>query len=160
MRVVADGRICAFVTDNMLVKGEKFPVVADITRTMIDAGFRYRDRITWVKPKGYTRISRRSGVVLQHPPPMYFYPDNITESILLFQKGKFDYESIKDMDPAVIEWSNGRVLGWLSSCSMSLGPDLPRPTRNNYKTLLGIHSLSALPSQEGKLDGAAQEYWD
>ena len=90
-RVIAPGRIACFVTDDMLVKGEKFPVVADTTRAMLDAGFRYRDRITWVKPKGYVRISRRSGVLLQHPYPMYYYPDNIQESILIFQKGKFDY---------------------------------------------------------------------
>jgi modification methylase len=96
-RVLAPGRIACFVTDDMLVKGEKFPVVADITRLMLDAGFRYRDRIVWVKPKGYVRISRRSGVVLQHPYPMYFYPDNIQESILIFQKGRFDYSYLRDL---------------------------------------------------------------
>src|SRR5213594_2999658 len=90
-RVLAPGRIASFVTDDMLVKGEKFPLVADTTRAMLDAGFRYRDRITWIKPKGYVRISRRSGVMLQHPYPMYYYPDNIQESILVFQKGRFDY---------------------------------------------------------------------
>ncbi len=90
-RVVANGRIACFVTDDMLVRGEKYPVVADVTRLMQQAGFRYRDKIVWVKPKGYTRISRRSGVLLQHPYPMYFYPDNIQESILIFQKGRFDY---------------------------------------------------------------------
>ncbi len=90
-RVLAPGRVACFVTDDMLVKGEKFPVVADTTRAMIDAGFRYRDRISWVKPKGYVRISRRSGVLLQHPYPMYYYPDNIQESILIFQKGRYDY---------------------------------------------------------------------
>ena len=90
-RVLAPGRVACFVTDDMLVKGEKFPLVADTTRAMIDAGFRYRDRISWVKPKGYVRISRRSGVLLQHPYPMYYYPDNIQESILVFQKGRFDY---------------------------------------------------------------------
>ena len=96
-RVLAHGRIACFVTDDMLVRGEKFPVVADITRVMLDAGFRYRDRIVWVKPKGYVRISRRSGVVIQHPYPMYFYPDNIQESILIFQKGKFDYSYLRDL---------------------------------------------------------------
>src|SRR5690349_18453233 len=96
-RVLVPGRIACFVTDDILVKGEKFPVVADITRLMLDAGFRYRDRIVWVKPKGYVRISRRSGVVLQHPYPMYFYPDNIQESILIFQKGKFDYSYLRDL---------------------------------------------------------------
>lgn len=104
-RVLAPGRIACFVTDDMLVKGEKYPVVADTTRTMLDAGFRYRDRITWVKPKGYVRISRRSGVVLQHPYPMYYYPDNIQENILIFQKGRFDYSYIKRLPKGTLERS-------------------------------------------------------
>src|SRR3989441_2191023 len=104
-RVLADGRIPCFVTDDMLVDGQKFPVVADTTRIMLAAGFRYRDKITWVKPAGYTRSSRRSGVVLQHPYPMYFYPDNIQESILLFQNGEFDYGPLRDAPKAVLESS-------------------------------------------------------
>jgi len=93
-RVVADGRIVALNIDDMLVDGEKFPIIADATRIFLDAGFRYRDKITWKKPDGYLRISRRSGVMLQHPYPMYFYPDNLLESIIIFQKGKFDYKSV------------------------------------------------------------------
>ena len=93
-RVVAQGRIAAFVCDDTLIDGAKYPVVSDITKIFIDEGFKYRERIVWVKPEGYIRISRRSGVLLQHPYPMYFYPDNLQESILLFQNGKFDYKSI------------------------------------------------------------------
>ncbi|MGB9778593.1 MAG: DNA-methyltransferase [Candidatus Bathyarchaeales archaeon] len=104
-RVMASGRIAAFVTDDMLVKGEKYPVVSDITKIMVETGFRYRDKIVWEKPEGYIRISRRSGVVLQHPYPMYFYPDNIQESIIIFQKGKFDYEYVKNLDPKILEAS-------------------------------------------------------
>ncbi len=104
-RVLASGRIACFVADDMLVKGEKYPVVADITRVMMEAGFRYRDRITWVKPKGYVRISRRSGVVLQHPYPMYYYPDNIQESILIFQKGKFDYSYTRNLSRRTLQKS-------------------------------------------------------
>ncbi|MEM3387010.1 MAG: site-specific DNA-methyltransferase [Nitrososphaerales archaeon] len=104
-RVLAPGRIAAFVTDDMLVKGEKYPVVSDITKIMVESGFSYRDRIVWEKPEGYIRISRRSGVVLQHPYPMYFYPDNIQESIIIFQKGKFDYSYIKTLDPKILEAS-------------------------------------------------------
>lgn len=112
MRVLAEGRVCAFVTDDMLVKGEKYPVVADITKIMVRAGFRYRDKIVWRKPEGYTRISRRSGVVLQHPYPMYFYPDNIQESILIFQKGRFNYDLIRKMPAEILEQSqlNSREL--------------------------------------------------
>jgi modification methylase len=97
-RVTAEGRIVCFVIDDMLVDGEKLPIVADATTIMRQTGFRYRDRIVWVKPKGYSRISRRSGVVIQHPYPMYFYPDNIQESIIIFQKGRFDYRKVKEMD--------------------------------------------------------------
>jgi len=93
-RVLQDGRIAVLNIDDMLVNGEKFPIVADATKIFQEAGFRYRDRIIWKKPDGYLRISRRSGVILQNPYPMYFYPDNLLESIIIFQKGKFNYKSI------------------------------------------------------------------
>ena len=95
-RVLDDGRIAAFVVDDTLIKGRKYPVVADITRIFIEEGFKYREKIVWVKPEGYIRISRRSGVLLQHPYPMYYYPDNLQESILIFQKGEFDYKKIPE----------------------------------------------------------------
>jgi len=95
-RVVAKGRCVCIVCDDTLVNGKKFPVVADLTKIYIEEGFDYRDKIIWIKPEGYIRISRRSGVLLQHPYPMYFYPDNIQETILIFQNGKFDYKSIPD----------------------------------------------------------------
>jgi len=110
-RVLGGGRICAVVTDDMLVKegngsrGRKYPLVADTTRIFLEEGLLYRDKITWVKPAGYTRISRRSGVVLQHPYPMYFYPDNIQESILLFQNGEFEYGHLKYAPKDVLESS-------------------------------------------------------
>jgi site-specific DNA-methyltransferase (adenine-specific) len=93
-RVLKEGRIFALNIDDMLVKGEKYPIVADATKIFQDVGFRYRDRIIWKKPDGYLRISKRSGVVLQNPYPMYFYPDNLLESIIIFQKGKFNYRTI------------------------------------------------------------------
>jgi len=93
-RVLGDGRIAVLNIDDMLVNSEKFPIVADATKIFQNAGFRYRDRIIWKKPDGYLRISRRSGVLLQNPYPMYFYPDNLLESIIIFQKGKFNYHSI------------------------------------------------------------------
>jgi len=93
-RVLQTGRIAVLNIDDMLIDGEKFPIVADATKIFLDVGFRYRDRIIWKKPDGYLRISRRSGVLLQNPYPMYFYPDNLLESIIIFQKGKFNYRSI------------------------------------------------------------------
>lgn len=96
-RKVAPGRIVAIVTDDMLVKARKYPIVADTTRIFIDAGFQYRERITWLKPKGYVRISKRSGVLMAYPYPMYYYPDNIQESILILQNGPYQYEDRKKM---------------------------------------------------------------
>jgi len=93
-RVLREGRIVALNIDDMLVNGMKYPIVADATKIFQEAGFRYRDRIIWKKPDGYLRISKRSGVILQNPYPMYYYPDNLLESIVIFQKGKFDYRSI------------------------------------------------------------------
>jgi DNA modification methylase len=93
-RVLDDGRIAAFVVDDTLIKGKKYPVVADMTKIFVDEGFKYREKIIWIKPEGYIRISRRSGVLLQHPYPMYYYPDNLQESILIFQNGDFDYKKI------------------------------------------------------------------
>lgn len=93
-RVLSSGRIIALNIDDMLVNGEKYPIVADAIKIFQSAGFRYRDRIIWKKPNGYLRISKRSGVILQNPYPMYFYPDNLLESIVILQKGKFDYRSI------------------------------------------------------------------
>lgn len=92
-RVLQEGRIFALNIDDMLVDGIKYPIVADSIKIMQSAGFRYRDKIVWKKPDGYLRISKRSGVLLQNPYPMYFYPDNLLESIVIFQKGKFNYRS-------------------------------------------------------------------
>jgi len=95
-RVMEEGRIVCIVCDDMLVNSKKYPVVADLTKIFMDAGFDYRDKIIWKKPEGYVRISRRSGVLLQHPYPMYFYPDNLQETILILQKGDFDYSKVSD----------------------------------------------------------------
>lgn len=95
-RVLREGRIVVLNIDDMLIDGQKYPIVADSIKIFQNEGFRYRDRIIWKKPDGYLRISKRSGVLLQNPYPMYFYPDNLLESIIIFQKGKFIYRSIPE----------------------------------------------------------------
>jgi len=101
-KVLKDGRIACINCDDMLVDGKKFPIIADVTRIFVEEGFIYRDSLIWRKPDGYIRKSRRSGVVIQHPYPMYYYPDNVVETILIFQNGEFDYQSI---DPKIRELS-------------------------------------------------------
>lgn len=94
-RVLGEGRVACINCDDMLVEGKKYPIVADVTRIFQEKGFEYRDKLIWRKPEGYIRISRRSGIIIQHPYPMYYYPDNIQESVLIFQKGNFDYKGIE-----------------------------------------------------------------
>jgi site-specific DNA-methyltransferase (adenine-specific)/site-specific DNA-methyltransferase (cytosine-N4-specific) len=77
------------------IEGKLYPIVSDLIHIMVyDIGFEYQDKIIWKKPEGYIRISRRSGVIIQHPYPMYYYPDNIYEEIVVFKKpGEFDRSS-------------------------------------------------------------------
>jgi len=97
-RVLQKGRVAIFIVDDILIEGKKYAITSDITKIFIEEGFKYRDKIVWIKPEGYIRISKRSGVILQHPYPMYYYPDNLQESILIFQNGDFSYDSIpKDL---------------------------------------------------------------
>ena len=111
-RVLADGRIAAMVVDDVRLDGTLYPVVADATKIMIDAGFRYRDRIVWEKPEGFVRISRRSGVLLQHPYPLYGYFDNLTETILLFQRGELDLKTFMETVPSYAKEKSRIDLRW------------------------------------------------
>jgi DNA modification methylase len=106
-KVLAKGRIACFITQDVRIKGKLYPICSDIIRIMIEEGFLYRDKIIWRKPEGYIRISRRSGVLIQHQLPMYFYPDNIFEEILIFQKGEFEYETLKKFDEVTLK--NSRI---------------------------------------------------
>jgi site-specific DNA-methyltransferase (adenine-specific)/site-specific DNA-methyltransferase (cytosine-N4-specific) len=96
IRVLKPGRCACFVTQDVRIEGKLYPIVSDLIHIMVyDIGFEYQDKIIWKKPEGYIRISRRSGVIIQHPYPMYYYPDNIYEEIVVFKKpGEFDRSSI------------------------------------------------------------------
>lgn len=104
-RVMEKGRVACFVVQDVRIKGKLYPIIADLIKIMTEIGFQYRDKIIWQKPEGYIRISRRSGVLLQHPLPMYFYPDNIYEEIVIFQKGKFDFGKFKKIPKTILEIS-------------------------------------------------------
>ncbi|MEM3815323.1 MAG: site-specific DNA-methyltransferase [Candidatus Bathyarchaeia archaeon] len=104
-RVLAPGRVACFVTQDVRIEGKLYPICSDIIKIMIEEGFKYRDKIIWRKPEGYIRISRRSGVIIQHPYPMYYHPDNIYEEIIIFQKGDFDYSYLKSLDGKILETS-------------------------------------------------------
>jgi DNA modification methylase len=62
---------------------------------MMEEGFSYRDRIIWRKPEGYVRIGCRSGVMIRHPHPMYYYPGNLFEEILILQNPEYEHPKAK-----------------------------------------------------------------
>jgi len=97
-RVLQPGRIACFVTQDVRIEGKLYPIVSDLIKiTVHEIGFEYQDKIIWRKPEGYIRISRRSGVLIQHPYPMYYYPDNIYEEIVILKKpGNFDRKKIPE----------------------------------------------------------------
>lgn len=105
-RVLVPGRKCAWVVDDVRVNGELYPIVADTIRIMCDKGFRYCENITWLKAEGYSRFSRRSGHMKKQALPTYYFPDNVKESILVFQKGKLNNGSyVKTLTPSVVKAS-------------------------------------------------------
>ncbi len=54
---------------------------------MEEVGFSYADNIIWVKPEGITS-SKRFGVCMQMPYPLYWKPNNIYEPCFLMRKGE------------------------------------------------------------------------
>jgi site-specific DNA-methyltransferase (adenine-specific)/site-specific DNA-methyltransferase (cytosine-N4-specific) len=98
LRVLQPGRYACFVTQDVRIEGRLYPIVADLIHIMVyEVGFEYQEKVIWRKPEGYIRISRRSGVLIQRPYPMYFYPDNIYEEIVVFKKpGEFDRASVPE----------------------------------------------------------------
>ncbi len=85
-KALKPGGIIGLNIDDMLIKGIKYPIISDSIKILTNIGYSLRGKIIWRKPEGYIRISRRSGVLLQNPYPMYYYPDNLLEVVLVFQK--------------------------------------------------------------------------
>ena len=96
MRVLKPGRYACFVAMDVRVEGKLHPIVSDLIHIYVyELGFEYQERIIWRKPDTYIRVSRRSGVLLRYPYPLYFYPDHIYEEIVVFRKpGEVDKNAI------------------------------------------------------------------
>ena len=91
-RVLQTGRyICVNISD-IISGGRKYPIPSHCVFLLEQAGFTYRDDILWKKPDGISSGSgKRFGVLMQNPYPMYYYPNNIYEHILVFRKGTFNF---------------------------------------------------------------------
>jgi DNA modification methylase len=98
-QVLETGRyLCVNICD-IISNKQKYPIPAHYIWMLETLGFEYRDDIIWKKPKGVGANSKggaakRFGVFIQNPYPMYYFPNNIYEHILVFRKGKFDYKKV------------------------------------------------------------------
>ena len=94
-RVLERGRyICVNVCD-IVSRESKYPIPAHYVLLLQRAGFEYRDDIIWRKPK---TSGKRFGVFVEHPYPMYYFPNNVLGHILVLRKGEFDYKNLTDED--------------------------------------------------------------
>lgn len=63
--------------------GERIALPFHFVSWMEDIGWKFKEDIIWEKP---VARDRRSGVLLQHPYPGYYYPSLVAEYVFVFQK--------------------------------------------------------------------------
>lgn len=63
--------------------GERTALPFHFVNWMEEIGWKFREDIVWEKP---IARDRRSGVLLQHPYPGYYYPSLVAEYVFVFQK--------------------------------------------------------------------------
>ena len=83
LRATLDGGFCAIVVGTILHEGKHYPTPMLITERMGRIGWEFHQDIVWNKVTGGVK---RAGVFIQHPKPGYYYPNIMTEYILVFRK--------------------------------------------------------------------------
>jgi len=83
LRVHKEGSVCAVVIGTVLLNGTHTPLPFHFVGLMERIGWAFAQDIVWSKCTGGVK---RAGSTIQHPYPGYFYPNIMTEYILLFRK--------------------------------------------------------------------------
>jgi DNA modification methylase len=83
LRVTKPGGFCAIVIGTVLLDGQHYPVPFDLIARLTRSGWRFHQDIIWHK---CTAGVKRAGVTIQKPYPGYYYPNIMTEYILIFRK--------------------------------------------------------------------------
>jgi site-specific DNA-methyltransferase (adenine-specific) len=83
LRVHKEGSVCAVVIGTVLMGGEHKPLPFHFVSLMERIGWRFHQDIVWSKCTGGVK---RFGSSVKNPFPGYYYPNIMTEYILLFQK--------------------------------------------------------------------------
>ena len=92
LRVTKPGGFLAVIIGTVLWNKRHYPVPQDLTARLSRAGWEFHQDIIWHKT---TAGVKRAGVTIQHPYPGYFYPNIMTEYILVFRRpGAPIYRSI------------------------------------------------------------------
>jgi DNA modification methylase len=82
-RVTRPGGFCCVVIGTVLIKGRHVPVPFDLLAHVCAVGWQFHQDIIWHK---CTAGVKRAGVTIQKPYPGYYYPNIMTEYILVFRK--------------------------------------------------------------------------
>ena len=101
LRATKPGGFCAVVIGTVLTDGVHTPVPFDFASMMARAGWLFHQDIIWHKT---TAGVKRAGVAIQHPYPGYYYPNIMTEYVLVFRKpGGPIYRRAGDREPSRFE---------------------------------------------------------
>lgn len=82
-RVVRPGGFNVVNISPVLWNGERTPLPFHFVSWMEEIGWKFKEDIIWEKT---VARDRRSGVLLQHPFPGYYYPSLVAEYVFVFQK--------------------------------------------------------------------------
>jgi site-specific DNA-methyltransferase (adenine-specific) len=83
LRVTKPGGFCGIVIGTVLLNGRHYPVPFDTVVQLVNLGWEFHQDIVWHK---CTAGVKRAGVTIQKPYPGYYYPNIMTEYILVFRK--------------------------------------------------------------------------
>ncbi len=83
LRVTKPGGFCAIVVGTVLLDGVHYPVPFDLVSRLTHKGWKFHQDLIWHK---CTAGVKRAGVTIQKPYPGYYYPNIMTEYILVFRK--------------------------------------------------------------------------
>ena len=83
LRKTRPGGACAVVIGTCLHQGVRYAAPFDLVHAMERTGWKFHEDIIWHKVTGGVK---RAGVFIQKPYPGYFYPNIMTEYILLMRK--------------------------------------------------------------------------
>lgn len=82
-RVTKPGGFCAIVIGTVLLEGNHYPVPYDLSSRLTGRDWLFHQDIIWHK---CTAGVKRAGVMIQKPYPGYYYPNIMSEYILIFRK--------------------------------------------------------------------------